>query len=297
MTAQKILLVGYGDLAHRLAPQLIAQHHHVFAIARKQKPVAEGVVLWRGAISDVAVQSHMSETPADVVIITLTPDGRREADYRQAYLHNVKSLLACWKRTKSQPKQVIFVSSTSVYRQNQGEWVAEITPADSVSPTASVLIESEQLLLTSTIPSCIVRFAGIYGPGRDYLINQVKSGIAGTEAFTNRIHVDDCVAVLGFLVDRCMGDTQSYVKIPNVLLAGDCEPVTSKVVREWLCEQLGFPATHLAPTESPSSRVSGLNKRCDNSALLAMGYTFKYPSFRDGYGEQIALHRHDVDSE
>ena len=285
MNAQKILLVGYGDLAHRLAPQLIAQGVSVYAIARSDKVVADGVILWRGAISDATIQSRMSEIKADLVIITLTPGGRREEDYRQAYVHNVQNLLACWKRAKSEPKQVIFVSSTSVYEQSQGEWITEITPAVASSSTSAVLIESEQLLLQSDIPSCIVRFAGIYGPGRDYLIKQVIAGVAGTVAFTNRIHVTDCVEVLAFLANIVL----KGVRIPNILLASDCEPVTSKVVREWLCETLGFAHDHLHVSESSaSSRTSGLNKRCDNSALLAMNYTFTYPGYREGYAEQVA---------
>ena len=285
MNAQKILLVGYGDIAHRLAPQLMANGASVYAIARSDKDVADGVIFWRGAISDVTIQSRMGETKADLVIITLTPDGRREADYRQAYLHNVENLLACWKRTKSEPKHVIFVSSTSVYAQSGGEWITEITPAVASSPTSGVLIESEQLLLQSDIPSSIVRFAGIYGPGRDYLIKQVIAGVAGTAAFTNRIHVTDCVEVLRFLANA----VHKGARIPNILLASDCEPVPSAVVREWLSDALGFPQDHLRVSESsPSSRTSGLNKRCDNSALLAMNYTFTYPSYREGYAEQVA---------
>lgn len=285
MNPQKILLIGYGDIAHRLAPQLTAQGAKVYAIARSDKLVADGVVFWRGAISDMAVQSRMSEIKADLVIITLTPDGRREADYRQAYLHNIENLLACWKRTNSEPKQVIFTSSTSVYEQSGGEWITEITPAIASSPTSGVLIESEQLLLQSGIPSCAVRFAGIYGPGRDYLIKQVIAGVAGTAAFTNRIHVTDCVEVLSFLADV----VRNGGYIPDILLASDCEPVTSSVVREWLCEALGFPHNHLRASESSSSsRTSGLNKRCDNSALLAMNYVFTYPGYREGYAEQVA---------
>ena len=285
MNAQKILLVGYGDIAHRLAPQLMANGARVYAIARSDKDVADGVIFWRGAISDVAIQSRMSEIKVDVVIITLTPGGRREADYRQAYLHNVESLLACWKRTKSEPKHVIFVSSTSVYAQSGGEWITEMTPAVVSSPTSEVLIETEQLLLQSSIPSCIVRFAGIYGPGRDYLIKQAIAGVAGTAAYTNRVHVIDCVEILYFLTSVL----SKGARIPNILLASDCEPVTSTVVREWLSEALGFPHDHLRVSESSrSSRTSGLNKRCDNSALLAMGYTFTYPGYREGYAEQVA---------
>lgn len=283
MNPQKILLVGYGDIAHRLAPQLIAQGARVYAIARSDKAVADGVIFWRGAISDRAVQARMSETQADVVIITLTPGGRREADYRQAYLHNIDSLLACWKRTNSEPKHVIFVSSTSVYEQSGGEWITETTPSIASSPTSGVLIESEQRLLQSGIPSCIVRFSGIYGPGRDYLIKQVIAGVGGTAAFTNRIHVTDCVEVLSFLANA----VKNGAYIPNILLASDCEPVTSGVVRAWLCEALGFSHDHLCVSES-SSRTSGLNKRCDNSTLLGMNYVFTYASYREGYAEQVA---------
>ncbi len=49
------------------------------------------------------------------------------------------------------------------------------------------------------LPPTVVRFGGIYGPGRNYFLNQVVTGkiLRSSEPiYTNRIHLEDCAAVL-----------------------------------------------------------------------------------------------------
>jgi uncharacterized protein YbjT (DUF2867 family) len=62
----------------------------------------------------------------------------------------------------------------------------------------------EQLLWDSGWPAVVVRFGGIYGPGRTRLIDSVRDGSAtrpaGPPIFTNRIHRDDCARVLEHLL-------------------------------------------------------------------------------------------------
>ena len=48
-------------------------------------------------------------------------------------------------------------------------------------------------------------------------------------------------------------------------------------------QRLGLPVPFSADTESSKS-----GKRCRNARLVASGYEFEYPSFREGYGAVIA---------
>ena len=106
--------------------------------------------------------------------------------------------------------------------------------------------------------------------------------VAGVETRTgvNRRwsgHRDDCAGVLRHL----MG-----VPSPEELYLGvDCEPTDEAAVLRWLAGALGAPPPRSAP-ETPGGR--GGNKRCRNQRLLASGYAFRYPSFRDGYTALLA---------
>src|SRR5690606_38400703 len=122
------------------------------------------------------------------------------------------------------------------------------------------------------------RFSGIYGPGRNHLINQVKAGCTGAEHYTNRIHADDCA---GVLVHLCRKHTGGVV-LPDLLLASDCEPVASFLINQWLARGM-----NLALRDNAATVKRAASKRCSNNRLLASGYVFKYPSYRQGYEEVL----------
>jgi nucleoside-diphosphate-sugar epimerase len=122
----------------------------------------------------------------------------------------------------------------------------------------------------------VVRFGGIYGPGRTRLIDSVRSGQARCEPglYTNRIHRDDCAGVLEHLL---------ALAAPAPLYIGvDDEPALQCEVLRWLAQQLGVPPP--VPSGAPDdSRRRGGNKRCCNARLRASGYRLLYPSYCEGY--------------
>ncbi|MCB2612709.1 hypothetical protein KQ725_15540, partial [Listeria monocytogenes] len=80
-----------------------------------------------------------------------------------------------------------------------GDWQAP-APADRdpLAPlaepaTAGGDVDAEQVALDSGIPATRVRLAGIYGPGREWLLNQVRQGyrvVSEPPLYANRIHAD-----------------------------------------------------------------------------------------------------------
>lgn len=281
MQAKRILLLGFGDLAHRVSTHLCQAGHHITGVARSLRRCRSDIQFWQGAIADAHIVNHITATTFDVAVITLTPGGRGNDAYRRAYVDNIKVLLAIWSQSARPPGLVVFVSSTSVYGQSAGEWVDEQSQTMPKSPGGQRILESEQLLLASTLNTCMVRFSGIYGPGRTHVLKQVQAGIAGGEAYTNRIHADDCAA---FIVHLCQQHWQGQPLAPCYLASDSC-PVPAKTLRLWLANQLGYEPTHLSKTLS-SSR--GGNKRCSNRLVLASGFEFSYPSFKEGYTALLA---------
>lgn len=295
MASKKHLFVGFGDIARRCADLLSAKGDTTVGIARTVKPTNISTTLWQGAVSDPHILALVGEQTFDSVVITLTPGGRTRDAYRAAYYDSVKALVNLWESGEAKPpKHVFFVSSTSVYGQSRNEWVDESSPTTPVSETAKVLGDTERLLLDSAVSTTVIRFSGIYGKGRNYLLKQVANGIAGDDKSTNRIHIDDCSGSICYLIEQ-LSEGRS---IAPVYLLSDSEPVSSRDIRQWLTKKMRLAsgeemAVNDFSTE-PEIKENGLavkemplGKRCSNKKIIALGYQFLYPSYREGYLESI----------
>ncbi len=280
MDKKNILFLGFGDLATRIFQRLPGWR--ATAVARSNKVVPEGVGFWQMSVTDQRVLDLLTRFRFDAVVITLTPDGTGDEGYRAGYCEPLATLCKVWHRHP--PAAIFFISSTSVYGQRSGEWVNESSPTEPEGFAGQRILEAERLLQTLEIPVCILRFAGIYGPGRDFLVRQVRAGNGGDESFTNRIHVDDGAAAVAFLVERRSLDKA----IEPAYLVCDSGPAASCDVRAWIAVRLGLDPAQL--TASDSGR--GGHKRCSNARLLASGFQLQYPGFRDGYEELISGTRH-----
>jgi nucleoside-diphosphate-sugar epimerase len=135
-----------------------------------------------------------------------------------------------------------------------------------------ILLEAESIV-RGLHSGVAVRLSGIYGPGRMRLIRKVWSGEAkATKSWTNRIHVEDCGALLHHLMRL---DTPA-----DVYLGSDDAPATTAEVVTWMSTELG-----VAPPRSADA--PSLNKRCRNTLLRDSGFRLLYPTFRDGYAPLI----------
>jgi nucleoside-diphosphate-sugar epimerase len=274
LSAKSILFLGFGDLAARACALLPSEH--CVGVARSPKSVPPGVEFWQGAADSLTILAKLAETPFDAAVISLTPTEFSDRAYALAYVDTVTNLLRQWQQGAA-PKRIFFVSSTSVYHQDQGEWVDELSPVAPTGFAGRRLLEAEQCLVSSGLPVCILRLAGIYGPGRDFLLRQVRAGIGGNSDFTNRIHAHDCAAAIAHLLQR---DAQG-LPLDALYLGCDSLPAVSREVRAWLAVRLGLDPQALVAGEGQSSR--GGNKRCSNQRLLSTGFTLRYPSYREGY--------------
>lgn len=290
MSTKKHLFIGFGDIARRSAEKLVASDAFVVGIARSEKLMPNGVALWQGDITDEEILDRIAQHTFDSVVITLTPDARDPNAYQQTYLQPIQKLVKLWTNNAPKVKRIIFVSSTRVYGQSNDEWVDETSQTLPSDEQGEILLQAEQCLLQSNLPVCVLRFSGIYGPQRDFLIRQVQAGKAGDDHFTNRIHIEDCCGLILFLIE-----TLPISELPKILLGSDNTPVKSSMIRAWLAQQLGVvnsansandaTTTNNKTNTSQKSRTG--SKRCNNTRLLQLGYQFKYPRYQDGYSEII----------
>jgi nucleoside-diphosphate-sugar epimerase len=280
----RILIAGCGYVGSELARQLADQGHSVFGLRRNTAQLPPGV---EPVTADLAIPGSLTVVPKalDYVFYTASASGFSESAYRAAYVSGLRNLLVALYR-QSDLKRIFYTSSTGVYTQDDGAWLDESSPTPSDRFSARVLLEGELEVRDARIPGTVVRFSGIYGPGRTRLIDSVANGTArlepGPDRFLNHIHRDDCAGCLAHL----MG-----LKNPAPLyLATDDEPRTRNDLLRWIAEQLGMPEPPMMETDEEEARPSerGGNRRYRNTLLRARGYSFNYPTFREGYGELIA---------
>ncbi len=283
----KILIAGCGDVGIALAKGLVAEDHEVFAL-RRSLPSSNPLEGLSWVSADLCDPDSLEEIPGnfDAVVYTAAADQRSAEAYQRAYVTGVANLLGELKKSSPDCGHLIFVSSTGVYGEDDGEVVDEETPVNPRGFTGTALVEGESLVRQSGIPSTIVRFGGIYGPGRNWLIAKVRSGEAeilrNHPVYTNRIHRDDCAGVLQYLLAQGAGQGES-----TVYIGVDDEAADRSQVYEFLAQKLGVElmtrdAKNLASADLPSA-----GKQCSNKKLRDIGYSFIYPTYVEGYGSLL----------
>ena len=81
---------------------------------------------------------------------------------RAVYVEGLANVL----RHVPRPGRFIYVSSSGVYGQSDGGWVDEDSAAEPCEDSGRIVLDAERLLQTALPEANILRFAGIYGPGR-----------------------------------------------------------------------------------------------------------------------------------
>ena len=276
----RILIVGSGDIGGGLAIQLAAKNHQVWGLRRSEKPVGDGVTTISADVSDMETLIGKIPDNLDYLVYSVASPDFSEEGYDKFYVSGMVHILALLKQQHATPKRIFFVSSTSVYPHHDGSWVDEDTIPEPTAFAGKKMLETEKKLLSSGFASTALRFSGIYGPGRTRLINQAQTGShcdPEPDVWTNRIHRDDCIGVLSFLIEQDI----KGAALDDLYLGTDPQPVTLFEILEWLKDRIGdVEPDHDVPEASRRG-----SKRCSSKRLQELGYKFKYAGYQQGYEE------------
>ena len=280
MPKASVLIAGCGDIGSRLATQLLGNDWQVYGLRRSIDRLPAGVT---GVAGDLFSEQCPVQWPSgqiDYLVYSAAATEHDEAGYQAAYVDGLKNTLSWLEQNGQRPRRLLFVSSSGVFAQKGGEWVDETSPAEATNYSGRIMLDAEQVALNSGIAASVVRLTGIYGPGREWMLGQVRKGYrvaVEPPLYGNRIHADDAAGLLAFLLEA---DRQGKA-LDDCYIGVDNAPVPLAEVVGWLRERLGI--TEWAA--ETSTRRAG-SKRCSNARAKALGWEPRYTSYREGY-EQI----------
>ncbi|GMV91927.1 MAG: hypothetical protein AMXMBFR82_17050 [Candidatus Hydrogenedentota bacterium] len=271
----RILIAGCGYVGSALAARLVADNHEVWGLRRNPDRLPEGV---RPIAADITDPDTLRDLPPDLdcVFYTAAAGGYEEARYQAAYVQGPRNLLDALSAQDS-IKRVFFTSSTGVYAQQDGEWVDETSPSEATHFSGKAMLDGERMFREGPFPATSVRLGGIYGPGRAQTLDRIRDRVITCPAepsYLNLVHRDDCAGILHHLM-QLDNPEERYLGV-------DCEPAERGEMYRWLANMLGVPEPPTDDAE-PEGRSARGNKRCSNARILASGYAFAYPNYREGY--------------
>ncbi|MEX2474777.1 NAD-dependent epimerase/dehydratase family protein [Marinobacter sp.] len=276
----RILMAGCGKLGGAIA-SLLTDHAKVFGLRRTPSNVPVGISPLGADLTQAEQVRSVIPDNLDIVIYCLTPSRYDEQGYQDAYVTGLRNLLDALQGQAM--SRLIFISSSSVYAQDDDAWVDESSPTEPARFSGQTILTGERTALASGFPATVVRFSGIYGPTRRRFLEEVIAGSmdpASPAPFSNRIHEDDAAAAVAHLTGKALAGEP----LEDCYIASDCEPVRLDEVVAWVRDQL--PCNAPRPDARKGGRAG--SKRCHNRRLLDSGFQFRYPNFRTGYQEMIA---------
>jgi nucleoside-diphosphate-sugar epimerase len=180
-----------------------------------------------------------------------------------------------------------YLSTIGVYGDHAGGWVDEATPPTPQNERSRRRLLAEEawraVARSRDVPVHILRLGGIYGPGRNQLV-ELAAGtqrrIAKPGQVFNRIHVEG----VGGLVRAAIARPDAGPVLHGV----DDEPAPPQDVVVYAAHLLGIVPPPEISVEAAGLTPMGLsfyaeNKRVSNAATKAsLGYTLRYATYREG---------------
>ena len=263
----KIAVLGCGYVGAEFARQAKAAGHEVLGVVRSEasrdKLRAEGIAA--EAFDLYSGDWALLPKQFDAVVYAASTGGGGPEAYALAYDVGVRRALS-WARVVG-AQAFVFTSSTGVYRQDDGRIVDEESVVGG-APTADAILGGEGAVLSAGFARArVLRFGGLYGPGRHHLVDQLRRGdhvIGGrVDHFINYLHRDDAASsVLAAILAGPNG-----ARVYNV---GDGHPVTKETLACWIAERLGQSAPVFDPTAPAGPRVAK-GGRTQPSRIVATG--------------------------
>ncbi|MDI1251300.1 MAG: NAD-dependent epimerase/dehydratase family protein [Lacunisphaera sp.] len=287
---QRLVIFGCGYVGTAVARAALAAGARVEALTRNQEKAAalRALGLAKVVVAELSSADWHGQIAGEPDFVdNCVSAGGGPDGYRQSYVAGLQSILT-WAGAGAAPVgTLVYTSSTSVYPQGEGMVVDESAPADGGTPNGRTIRESEILLqnapATAVRRHFILRLAGIYGPDRHHLLDQLRTGadtLGGSGAHhLNLAHREDIVSAI-------LACLQAAPTVANdIFNVADQAPARREEVVRWLAARLGraLPAFDGGTTARRGGQP--MPDRVISSAKIqrVLGWQPQFCDFRAGF--------------
>jgi nucleoside-diphosphate-sugar epimerase len=276
---ERLLVVGFGDVARRALPLLASR----FAILQAS----------RGNGFDLDRPETLVLERVDALLHLAPPPMAGDRDARTA------NLLAALESRRILPARIVYVSTSGVYGDCAGARVDEARPIAPQTMRARRRADAEQRLAVWCSPRgvrlIVLRVPGIYAADRLPLARLRAATpvlLAEDDVYTNHIHADDLAAIAARALE--------YDAPVGIYNATDDSELRMGDWLDLVADRYALPRAPRLPREELRARVSAElysfmneSRRLDNRRLKqVLGVRLTYPTVYEGLRHEHALGVH-----
>ncbi len=191
--------MGCGWLGTPLAKELLQEGYTVHGSTTshdKLGPLKElGIVPFQISLTENGIEGPIEDFLKNVgiLIINVPPNlrGANKENYEQKIGHLHLAI------KNSRVSKIIFISSTSVYGDLEGDVKETSVPYPGTASGKQLLAMEEKLLYDPILETTVIRFGGLIGPNRHPITFLAgKKDLSNGNHPINLIHLEDCIHII-----------------------------------------------------------------------------------------------------
>jgi nucleoside-diphosphate-sugar epimerase len=212
----KTSILGCGWLGLPLAKRLIEIGHsvHGSTTSENKLPILKdaGINPFLVTLESESISENINDflAESEILIIDIPPKLRGNQSFptplEMTFVRKIQNLIPFIER--SSVKKVLFVSSTSVYG-DENDWITEETNPNPETESGKQLLLAENILRKNeNFETTILRFGGLIGEDRHpvkFLAG--KENLENPDAPVNLIHQKDCIAIIQEIINQSKWNT------------------------------------------------------------------------------------------
>ncbi|MGB5499393.1 MAG: SDR family oxidoreductase, partial [Maribacter sp.] len=194
-----IAVMGCGWLGLPLAKSLLedgCQVHGSTTTQDKRNDLTKlGIVPFLISLTEEKIIGDIAGFLADTELIVINVPPKLRGGNKENYVNKMQLLHTAIKASSVQ--KILFVSSTSVYGDIDGEVTEETIPCPSTESGKQLLASENLFRDDAKLQTTIIRFGGLIGPDRHPItILSGRKGLTNGNDVINLIHLEDCIGII-----------------------------------------------------------------------------------------------------